>query len=1191
MGAERFLRLTFGFLAACLPSCSLYFDYPQSESEAGAQQCSDLVDNDYNGKTDCEDPSCDGFCPERNELSCKDGRDNDGDGLTDLADPRCWAVESPIVTRCASREWAEFEEHFDGELSTGRWYSFGTIPDTGEAVVQLQPPGERPLRPDSVLGFNTDAPSAGVLGGLASNALVDGNWGAFELGFQARLFEGGLVRVALVPAALAPVGAEPLNSAKDAALMVELDARGTPTVTLQVNDERTSFPWGPNDWHALRLFAKGDDVVLALYGPDSSEALFDAALPMPEMGPSRLVVWGEATPVSGSISPAQIDDLRLVVGAARPCGVASPQIPLGASCRNQPDKLEEDTGFSVAVAGPAREQLCALATAASDHDQPDYAQAWTSHDGGQWVLVGSLSPGGGDPLIGVGVGWDQDAGMFRGILAERSTNTVRLGLVESSDCATWTTPVDPIDLFADAEAPSYLIPGVAAAYEIYFTRPPSPTSERTLWRLRSDDGLVFTLEPQPVAELPGELLATAPLSLSRIGPRDVVATYPVAAGAGGLGLGMAIAMDDDLVVWERVEGWPAVVAEPSGFDNEAIVSGTLWHGTHAAFLLYGGRGQPLNNALLSRSPLTVGTAWLSAADPGASDLPTRPAACGDGQCQAAEGCATCEIDCGVCDGELQFSERFSEGADAWKRVAPADDAAASMYVAEKLHLEPSRAGWTFRDLASPVLSDFELSFDVHVVPPNAEDSESRCAAYVGVGHAPTLWAMDPEGVFARIDQQRVGSGGAVTFSPRVRVGHRSLPTSDEQSDVVTGTAELWHRVSLRRESGTVSMRVTGADGCEIATVGPVAYPGALLQLDTLLVGWDNTFGREGWTTECTDATAAISIDNVVLRSLPCPAAGRSCTDPASGQTFCADFEASPEHCGACFQPVGVAETCNAGKPLCVGELCPAAGGAADACVDLSSSAEHCGVCGNALTEHEECVDGLRTAKKVLMPAGFFIDSTEVTRAQYAEWLSTHPSQADQIAACVGWNVSYQPSCSWPPGDRGNLPVVCVDWCDADAYCRGVGKRLCGKIGGGSADFANWKVTDEAHCQWYNACSSGGQLIYPYGDDYDPLACNGLDYPGAACVATVIGPTCELVEVATAQGCQSPQSDFAGVYDLSGNSVEWVDGCKVDSGPADPCHWLGSATGYPQERLRCDHALVPSSRMKHEPDLGFRCCAL
>jgi hypothetical protein len=62
--------------------------------------CNDGVDNDGNGKTDCEDPSCEGgicgggcLCKNGSKTeaasACHDGMDNDGDGLTDCADPDC----------------------------------------------------------------------------------------------------------------------------------------------------------------------------------------------------------------------------------------------------------------------------------------------------------------------------------------------------------------------------------------------------------------------------------------------------------------------------------------------------------------------------------------------------------------------------------------------------------------------------------------------------------------------------------------------------------------------------------------------------------------------------------------------------------------------------------------------------------------------------------------------------------------------------------------------------------------------------------------------------------------------------------------------------------------------------------------------------------------------------------------------
>ncbi len=61
-------------------------------------QCFDGFDDDMNGKTDCEDPSCDGrscgaacVCSnlKKSEDLCSDAMDNEGDGLTDCLDPDC----------------------------------------------------------------------------------------------------------------------------------------------------------------------------------------------------------------------------------------------------------------------------------------------------------------------------------------------------------------------------------------------------------------------------------------------------------------------------------------------------------------------------------------------------------------------------------------------------------------------------------------------------------------------------------------------------------------------------------------------------------------------------------------------------------------------------------------------------------------------------------------------------------------------------------------------------------------------------------------------------------------------------------------------------------------------------------------------------------------------------------------------
>ncbi|MBU1534454.1 lamin tail domain-containing protein, partial [Myxococcota bacterium] len=51
--------------------------------------CTDGIDNDANGATDCEDPACFGLANCTTETSCTDGIDNDADGFIDCADTDC----------------------------------------------------------------------------------------------------------------------------------------------------------------------------------------------------------------------------------------------------------------------------------------------------------------------------------------------------------------------------------------------------------------------------------------------------------------------------------------------------------------------------------------------------------------------------------------------------------------------------------------------------------------------------------------------------------------------------------------------------------------------------------------------------------------------------------------------------------------------------------------------------------------------------------------------------------------------------------------------------------------------------------------------------------------------------------------------------------------------------------------------
>jgi formylglycine-generating enzyme required for sulfatase activity len=224
----------------------------------------------------------------------------------------------------------------------------------------------------------------------------------------------------------------------------------------------------------------------------------------------------------------------------------------------------------------------------------------------------------------------------------------------------------------------------------------------------------------------------------------------------------------------------------------------------------------------------------------------------------------------------------------------------------------------------------------------------------------------------------------------------------------------------------------------------------------------------------------------------------------------------------------------------------------------------------------DCPDGLAgpALVRVAVPGGAYcIDATEVTRAQYAAWLAASPSLAGQPAFCA-WNPSYLPDAFYPP-DAGDAdePVVDVDWCDAFAYCAAAGKHLCGRIGGGAADFAS--PASAATDEWFDACAGPAHQTYPYGDAYQPAACNGAGVDAGAPAAAGSTKTCE--------------GGLPGLFDMSGNVWEWEDACDGWAGPADRCRVRGGSYTDGEVALSCA-VDATSKRTGGGLNTGFRCCA-